>query len=375
MSFPSSDSFSTETADGWGQKEPSAPWPDDPVFPQGSSESEGAKTSAQRCVCTKRKRGRNLVVCIDGTSNKVGMNVSDGSYVHVIKSETQLTYYNSGIGAHTTPLRNRLNRYFRQATSTVDLVMAWSLERGISDAYRWLSDNYRDGDKIFLFGFSRGAYQVRALAGMIREARSSFQNALLTLNIDSMMQVGLILPGNTVQIPYAYQVYQAINSGTETSRELARHFKITCSRPNVMVHFIGVWDTVSSVGFIRGKTLPSTTGSIDHFCQFRHALALDERRVKFMPEYINGGKSDTKHDYIQEMWFPGCHSDVDMPLLWMRAEAETAGLNFDQWNDITFKQSDLEAQGRTSLHGPWWLLEFLPIRRMHNNNANGHARW
>jgi uncharacterized protein (DUF2235 family) len=88
-------------------------------------------------------------------------------------------------------------------------------------------------------------------------------------------------------------------------------------------------DTVSSVGIVRSKSLP-LTDQTDHVCFFRHALALDERRVKFLPEYAHGGvldknrvndtKTDVKnsysHDRIKEVWFPGTHSDMCVsPLL------------------------------------------------------------
>lgn len=70
-------------------------------------------------------------------------------------------------------------------------------------------------------------------------------------------------------------------------------------------------DTVSSVGLGRSKTLPCTTTSCEHICYFRHALALDERRVKFLPEYVYGGRSSCSDDgRIKEVWFAGCHADV-----------------------------------------------------------------
>ncbi|KAJ7939382.1 hypothetical protein B0H13DRAFT_1850682 [Mycena leptocephala] len=71
--------------------------------------------------------------------------------------------------------------------------------------------------------------------------------------------------------------------------QIARNFKSTFSR-EVRLHFAGLWDTVSSVGIARKKPLPLTSSS-QHICIFRHALALDERRVKFLPEYVAGGGS------------------------------------------------------------------------------------
>jgi uncharacterized protein (DUF2235 family) len=81
-------------------------------------------------------------------------------------------------------------------------------------------------------------------------------------------------------------------------------------------------DTVSSIGFFRGRSLPETTTGMHHVCVFRHALALDELRVKFLPEYVNGGLgpavSDEGPDFVKgrpgsdvkEVWFAGSHSDM-----------------------------------------------------------------
>lgn len=78
-------------------------------------------------------------------------------------------------------------------------------------------------------------------------------------------------------------------------------------------------DTVSSVGFIRGKNMPGTDVFNDHVCYFRHALALDERRVKFLPEYVCGGQSYKEEageavPRVKEVWFAGCHSDMYAPI-------------------------------------------------------------
>ncbi|KAF8602111.1 hypothetical protein BDV93DRAFT_406213, partial [Ceratobasidium sp. AG-I] len=127
---------------------------------------------------------RNLVVCIDGTSNQFSeknTNVVE-LYSHVIKNESQLTYYNSGIGTYAKPTRTSPSHWIKVIASNLDVLFAGHLEKVIIAAYRWLSDHYQPGDKIYLFGFSRGAYQIRALAAMINT-------------------VGLIFPGNQEQIP------------------------------------------------------------------------------------------------------------------------------------------------------------------------------
>lgn len=143
-----------------------------------------------------------------------------------------------------------------------------------------------------------------------------------------------------IRIPIsAFQLYSDHVPGSTTA-SLAENFKRAFSRKHARVHFLGAWlvqvpwissralphcrinffrDTVSSVGIFR-RVLPSVVDSSDHICIFRHALALDERRVKFQPEYIYGGashipneKANGVHDSdIKEVWFAGCHSDMSV---------------------------------------------------------------
>ncbi|KAH7335440.1 hypothetical protein B0J17DRAFT_695947 [Rhizoctonia solani] len=197
------------------------------------------------------------------------------------KDDSQRTYYSSGVGTSAKP---------------------WKLEKVITNAYRWLADNYQDNDRIFLFGYSRGAYQVRVLAAMIE-------------------CVGLIHAGNLQQIPLCVPLVPAIQIFTDgdigdslqnecqclaTLLQKVGNFKRMFSR-NVRVYFLGAWDTVSSVGIIRGELLPLTTSN-QHIVHFRHALALDERRVKFLPEHATD--SSTVANTAKEVWFIGSHSDV-----------------------------------------------------------------
>ncbi|KAI5991905.1 hypothetical protein EDD15DRAFT_2446701 [Pisolithus albus] len=277
--------------------------------------------------------GRNLVVCIDGTANKFGTkntNVIE-LYNLILKSKDnkQQTWYNSGIGTYARPSWKSFSYYKQVIYHKIDLAIAWNFERTVLGAYRWLSDNYEDGDCIFLFGFSRGAYQVRVLSAMIDK-------------------VGLIYKGNEMQIPFAYELYADLASGemvkgvgeeADSEMSMAERFKKAFSYKDVKVHFVGAWDTVSSIGIVRGrKLLPGTVDGMKHVCYFRHALALDECRIKFLPEYTYGGtttdttdknsekmpcKEDVanadireqkepvrKFSKVKEVWFPGTHSDM-----------------------------------------------------------------
>ncbi|KZV83395.1 WD40 repeat-like protein [Exidia glandulosa HHB12029] len=414
--------------------------------------------------CQGSSGGKNLVVCIDGTSNQFtetrNTNVVE-LYSMLDKSDSQVTFYNSGIGTYAQPSWRAWSYYKQVIANKLDLAFALRFEKIILSAYGWLSENYRDGDRIYLFGFSRGAYQVRVLSAMIQV-------------------VGLIYKGNDDQIPFAYELYAAHkavapqaqpapvapepfpNIGTppiyippppppfetgsnyteliaprvpslakrlsakvralwQTSKKsrstLAtirkRHsaqeqFKEAFAR-SVRVHFVGAWDTVSSVGIVRTNSLPLTIDGMEHVCYFRHALALDERRVKFLPEYARGGwgpktpgvaapstDSDAhpQEPHTKEVWFPGCHSDIGgstepernswsedgsklkfgPALRWMSFEALLAGLRLKKspqtWDD---------PKATNSLSLFWRLIELLPMKRLtYNRIATSNtatSRW
>ncbi|KIP01096.1 hypothetical protein PHLGIDRAFT_123673 [Phlebiopsis gigantea 11061_1 CR5-6] len=206
---------------------------------------------------------RNLVVCIDGTANQFGLkntNVVE-LYSRLEKSDKQLTYYDSGIGTFVED-PNFFTRVKQKLEHGIDMAIAIHLKDITLGAYQWLSENYQRGDRIYLFGFSRGAYQVRIIAGMIET-------------------VGLLHKGNNKQIPFAYQLYAANTTRQENARqeqqgssgtkrppasgrttrrnggtgtdstpdpkdpkytaELCKQFKQTLCYKGVKVHFVGVW--------------------------------------------------------------------------------------------------------------------------------------
>ncbi|KAF8515224.1 hypothetical protein BU17DRAFT_51917, partial [Hysterangium stoloniferum] len=153
------------------------------------------------------------------------------------------------------------------------------------------------------------------------------------------------------------------------------------------VHFIGVWDTVSSIGIERGWNLPGTV-KLDHTCYFRHALALYECRVKFLPKYTCGGvmldeskflpkkrQPPQKIPHIKEVWFPGTHADMSVlpSFLWISFEAVWAGLKLDHSN-VAWKW-DESGSMRESLMLPWQILEYLPMKQLSYQSADGVTWW
>jgi len=225
---------------------------------------------------------RTLVLCFDGTSNEYGtQNTNVVKFFEILdktNNDKQMVYYQAGIGTYLPP--GLLTPIGTWMSKVMDLAIASYLSEHVCAGYRFLMDTYNPGDQICLMGFSRGAYTARALAGMLH-------------------RVGLLPRHNEEQIRFAWQMFKKTGKGSWAAAE---GFKRTFSR-DVKITFVGVWDTVSSVGGIIPRTLPytATNPSVE---TFRHALALDEHRIQFRPNYWN------THNDVQEVWFAGHHTDV-----------------------------------------------------------------
>ncbi|KAI0052928.1 hypothetical protein FA95DRAFT_1601303 [Auriscalpium vulgare] len=146
-----------------------------PIPTNAAGDAAVKQANGRSCKCSQPptgKKGRNLVVFIDGTSNQFSMkntNVVE-LYSRVEDDGEQLTYYNSGIGTFVKESWYS-PAYWKQVISNgIDTAIAWNFKRIVLSAYQWLCENYEPGDLIiFLYGFSQGAYQVRVIAGMIEK--------------------------------------------------------------------------------------------------------------------------------------------------------------------------------------------------------------
>ncbi|KAF8810982.1 hypothetical protein BYT27DRAFT_7185097 [Phlegmacium glaucopus] len=241
---------------------------------------------------------RTLVLCFDGTGDQFDADNSNiVQLVSLLKKDDntkQMVYYQAGIGTYCTS-NNTTSSFMSSIRRTLDEMVAWSIADHVMGGYKFLMQHYVAGDKICLFGFSRGAYTARSLAGMLSK-------------------VGLLPAGNIQQVQFAYKMYMRDDGfGWEQSVEFKKAFSV-----NVPIEFIGVWDTVSALGFLP-KSLPVTTASTSTRT-FRHALSLDERRARFQPHLWHlpiGKKSELEHltgadieTDVEEVWFAGCHCDV-----------------------------------------------------------------
>jgi len=369
------------------------------------------------------------VICCDGTGNEVTSNHSNvlKLFRMLEKGEAQRVYYDPGVG--TIGADDEWKRRMTRFKMTLGLVTGAGLDDNVLDAYRFLATVYEPGDRVYLFGFSRGAYTVRELAGFLH-------------------MVGLLRPDRLNLCDYALTAYKragerservyekakrkdeatpdpapaggcgpegersdALREATAESAGLERddtfwaawQFGKVMGTRHVPIHFMGCWDTVASM-IVPGnsisepfklRTLPYTRFN-PSVRAFRHAMAIDERRRMFRlnrwkngQEFVENPFSDPpvtrKQDSVQR-WFAGVHSDIGggypeeesslskLPLIWMVDEARAHGLRVDQErfdrlaSNVTppgsppshYAPPDPCGPMHRSLHGIWWVIEWLP---------------
>lgn len=275
---------------------------------------------------------KRLIVCCDGTWNTADQAIAGNpSPTNVTKlalsvapedsaGARQCVYYHSGVG---TSRRERLSGG----------VLGVGLSANVFDAYRFLIDNYEHGDWLYLFGFSRGAYTARSLAGLIRNC-------------------GILRPGNDDRIGQAWALYR--DSAEKPDGVASTLFRRAYSY-EPRIRFIGVWDTVGALGIpvLGPRWLRPVVGWLNHRWEFHdtrlssqvdgafHALAIDERREVFAPTLWHqrpDASGPEPEQELKQVWFTGVHCDIgggypdtslsDITLLWMADRAREYGLQF-----------------------------------------------
>jgi uncharacterized protein (DUF2235 family) len=278
---------------------------------------------------------KRLAIFLDGTAN----DPDDNTNVWRLKSilaetdthqNSQLAYYDKGVGT------NWYDR-FRGGAAGV------GLSKNVRQAYQWLIDHYTDGDAIYIFGFSRGAFTARSLAGMISKC-------------------GLLTPDSPMPVAQAYDRYE--NQDARPIYRLPRtlgdpsnlgpeDILIAQTSRRVKIKFIGVWDTVGALGVKVKRSRHEKRGEYDyHFVRlsrsYEHAyqaLAIDEHRKDYVPSlwyhFIPEQAPDKTHTpppVVEQRWFVGAHSNVgggydndplpQFPLQWIQQKAIDADLGF-----------------------------------------------
>ena len=315
--------------------------------------------------------GRNLVLCFDGTNNKYAATNTNVVKLYAMLDRTredQLCYYQTGIGTFLPAgTWGKLKRWY---LTKLDLAVAWLLEEHVCDGYRFLMRYYQPGDQIYIFGFSRGAYTARVLAAML-------------------YKVGLLSEGNEEMISFAWDMFKG-----ERDYAIYSDFRHTFSR-SVKVKFLGLWDTVSSVGWVWNPIHLQFTEQNPFVEVVRHAVALDERRASFMQNLWSTKIDEKNGQDVQQVWFSGVHCDIGggyseveaglskITLKWMQGQAEAFGLYFyplsvsiilPEQDTSKYVSPSATAMLHESLQGWWWIAEYVP-KRIQDPSLNFEARW
>jgi hypothetical protein len=350
---------------------------------------------------------KKIVLCCDGTGNEFGapnptpIDKNSGQNSNVVKLYTtlqidndQVGYYHPGVGTMGAPTATHW--WSREWSKIKGLAFGAGFRDNVLDAYRYLMEVYNDNggggnqDEVYIFGFSRGSYTARALAGLLHG-------------------YGLLCRGNEGHIPYAWRMY------VEQHDNRGRHhvvpdtaFKETFSHKNFQIHFVGVWDTVSSVGWISSPMRLFNLAENDTILRGRHAISIDEHRCFFQDNLW--GDPLPGQDLLQA-WFAGVHSDIGgsysqpqsglsyITLRWMLSEVglppdadgtypDKPGIRLNKAHlDLVFGTMpdpivDPElfytppesSRPHRSLTWKWWLLEILPHRYYNKDDGKERRR-
>jgi uncharacterized protein (DUF2235 family) len=352
---------------------------------------------------------KKIFVFLDGTGNEfIAGSDPKKANSNVVKLYTtlkvagdQVAYYHPGVGTMGDPaIRWRIPRYWSMIKG---LAFGAGFKSNVLDAYRYLMEVYNDGDQIYIFGFSRGSYTARALASLLHG-------------------YGLLCRGNEGHLLYAWRMMidQLKHNREQLKKPLEKRdlkdahtikrndaYAQTFSRI-VTIRFMGIWDTVSSVGWIY-TPVRLLDGAQNPIIQVgRHAVSIDERRAFYRdnlwgklvdindPEWPETLRSQGIQQDISQVWFPGAHSDVggsypqteaapaNEALRWMIGELQLHGAQLCQDRiemvlgnptgllaaDSTYKlPHPPENRLHESLRGIWWLLQLFPQQYYDKDDA------
>lgn len=262
---------------------------------------------------------KRIVICSDGTWNDPEkpnptnvLRVARAIAPVASDGRPQVVFYDWGVGTYHDKIGGG--------------AFGVGLEKNVQDGYRFIVQNYDPGDEIWLFGFSRGAYTARCLAGMLNNC-------------------GILRSVHADRIPKAFALYKSRSSppGSASAKRFRSRYAYGPHRGPV--HFVGVWDTVGALGiptralaFVSEADLFYDEEIGSNVRTARHAVAIDEQREDFEPTLW----SPKEGVDVRQVWFAGVHSDVgggyaptrgglasDIPLDWMAREARAVGLELE----------------------------------------------
>lgn len=283
---------------------------------------------------------RQIVLCCDGTNNNLTGGENDTNVVRLCEllrrhgDDRQLVFYDPGVGnpgeLPGATLWDSVNRYGERLAG---LAFGRGVYENMAECYQFLMAHYRAGDELYIFGFSRGAFTARSVAGLVN-------------------MFGILQPHMVSMVPSLLHIYFTDRgSAGDSPRRIARQATQLFADPparHVNIHFVGVWDTVASVGmppFSKQFTARADVGG-KRFLNVRQALALDEYRAQFAPRQYVDPNGEYRSDQglpvsLKQLWFSGAHCDVgggyappklalaDQAMGWLVGEAVRCGLQLN----------------------------------------------
>jgi uncharacterized protein (DUF2235 family) len=354
---------------------------------------------------------KNIVICCDGTGNEISENISNVLKLYRCLRKTprtepqQLVFYDPGVGTLARP--DPWRKLLQDTVTILGLATGYGLDDNILTAYDFLVRNYEDGDDIYLFGFSRGAYTVRALAGFIHKVGLVWpqQSNLAGSGLTAYKQFSSRDERPLLSSPSSEEEEEeeaAAGPMPVSKNDQAAQFARIVSVKWPTIKFVGVWDTVASVIVPRPDRFywPSlqTLAYTQHNPSvkiFRQAAAIDETRRMFrlnpwsepqifMKNRFSKTNNEEPQDSLQ-VWFAGVHSEIGggypeaqsglskYALIWMIEEAAKTGLSVNRqtvnqlaWgiprknSPFTYVPPDFRQPVHDSMNFGWRILELLP---------------
>ena len=299
---------------------------------------------------------KNVILCCDGTWNHPAnpSKVSDCDtnvyklYRASLATATQIRHYDDGVGAGGKPIDHLLGG-----------AIGAGLFAKVKSGYTFIAQTYLPGDDIFLFGFSRGAYTARSVAGMIATCGLPTQSAVTDQLVD-----------------IAFQAYRDVKNRATLLAQLQAQDWV--KNPSIKV--VGVWDTVGALG-IPGSLFAGLNEQQYGFLNTTlsaviqnayQAVAIDERRSEFVPTLWVRSPQAPDAQVMEQVWFSGVHCDVgggynetglsDITLSWMMSKAASQQVSFDP--DTFNKYTNLDAKHALDVaHESWSMMWGFPRMR------------
>ena len=265
---------------------------------------------------TERK---NIVLCFDGTGDWAASHFTNVMKIYQrLDKSAQAVFYAGGVGTLGSAIA--MSRWKKLLHRILDLATATSLRDRVLEGYAFLVNEYEEGDDIYLFGFSRGAFTARLVAALVHN-------------------FGILDKRNAHLAPYLWQTISEFRSIGEFKEDAAIIRKNFGRSGEAKVKFMGLFDTVSSVGILERFQVFPYTDKNPSVHSIRHAVSIDEQRNSFPELLIIPDDND-----VAEIWFPGVHRDIggggdDRPgyanatLNWVVEEAARAGLKIETKDD------------------------------------------